>query len=87
MPKPRKQQIALSETPYYHLISRCVRRAFLCGSTEAYNFEHRCGWILERLHLLTQMFAIDIAAFALMSNHYHLRVQVDTVAASGFSYQ
>ncbi len=26
MPKPRKLQIALSETPYYHLISRCVRR-------------------------------------------------------------
>ncbi len=46
MPKPRKLQIALSETPYYHLISRCVRGAFLCGKTETYNFEHRRGWIL-----------------------------------------
>jgi hypothetical protein len=62
MPKPRKLQIALSETPYYHLISRCVRRAFLCGKTEAYNFEHRRDWILARLHQLTQMFAIDVAA-------------------------
>jgi REP element-mobilizing transposase RayT len=87
MPKPRKQQIALSETPYYHLVSRCVRRAFLCGCTDTYNFEHRRGWILERLQLLTQMFAIDIAAFALMSNHYHLVVQVDTVKASTWSYQ
>jgi hypothetical protein len=82
MPKPRKLQIALSETPYYHLISRCVRRAFLCGRTETYNFEHRRGWILARLHQLTQMFAIDIAAFALMSNHYHLVVRVDTTKAA-----
>lgn len=87
MPKPRKQQIALCETPYYHLISRCVRRAFLCGSAETYNFEHRRGWILDRLHLLTQMFAIDIAAFALMSNHYHLVVRVDSAKASGWSHQ
>ncbi|ALZ74863.1 transposase [Rheinheimera sp. F8] len=87
MPKPRKLQIALSETPYYHLISRCVRRAFLCGRTETYNFEHRRGWILARLHQLTRMFAIDIAAFALMSNHYHLVVRVDTTKAALWSYQ
>jgi REP element-mobilizing transposase RayT len=87
MPKPRKQQIALSETPYYHLISRCVRRAFLCGITESYNFEHRRGWILERLHQLTKMFAIDIAAFALMSNHYHLVVRVNVASAADWSYQ
>lgn len=87
MPKPRKQQIALSETPYYHLISRCVRSAFLCGITETYNFEHRRSWILKRLHLLTQMFAIDIAAFALMSNHYHLVVRVDVTRATDWSYQ
>ena len=87
MPKARKLQICTNETPYYHLVSRCVRRAFLCGSSETYNFEHRRDWILERLTLLTQMFAIDIAAFALMSNHYHLVVRVDTVKASGWSYQ
>ena len=87
MPKPRKHQIALSETPYYHLISRCVRRAFLCGSTETYNFEHRRRWILERLTLLTKMFAIDVAAFALMSNHYHLVVRVDVLKASGWGCQ
>ena len=87
MPKPRKQQISLSETPYYHLISRCVRRAFLCGITETYNFEHRRNWILDRLHQLTQMFAIDIAAFALMSNHYHLVVRVDVARSADWSYQ
>lgn len=85
MPKPRHQQISVADTPYYHLVSRCVRRAFLCGMTETYNFEHRREWILERLTLLTQMFAIDIAAFALMSNHYHLVVRVDTAKAAAWS--
>lgn len=85
MPKPRKLQISVTETPYYHLVSRCVRRAFLCGCSETYNFEHRRGWILERLTQLTQMFAIDIAAFAIMSNHYHLVVRVDVVKAAGWS--
>jgi len=87
MPKPRKQQICVPQTPYYHLVSRCVRRAFLCGITESYNFEHRRDWILKRLTILTQMFAIDIAAFALMSNHYHLVVRVDAAKAATWSAQ
>ncbi|WP_396021061.1 hypothetical protein [Aeromonas schubertii] len=27
----RSRQISLQDTAYYHVVSRCVRRAFLCG--------------------------------------------------------
>ncbi len=79
MAQPRRTQIDLQSTPYYHCVSRCVRKAFLCGndSTSKHNFSHRREWIQQRLFFLTQSFMIKIAAFAVMSNHYHVVLFVD----------
>lgn len=79
MTRPRSTLISLEETPYYHCISRCVRRAFLCGQDRytGKSFNHRKPWLVKRFRLLTSVFAIDIAAYAVMSNHYHLVLHVD----------
>jgi len=79
----RKSLISLADTPYYHCISRCVRRSFLCGydrNTQA-NYEHRKSWVEKRLLFLSQVFAIDICAYAVMSNHVHVVLCVNKEAA------
>ena len=40
-------------------------------------YEHRREWIVDKLKLLSEIFAIDIAAYAVMNNHYHLVLRVD----------
>jgi len=58
MPKARKEQISLSDTPYYHCISRCFRHAFLCGSDplSGKDYQHRKQWMIERLAQLVEPF-------------------------------
>ncbi|MBQ4835152.1 transposase [Pseudoalteromonas luteoviolacea] len=87
MTRARKALIDLSSTSYYHLIARCVRRAFLCGEDKytGKNFDHRRTWLVERVKLLSRVFAIEIAAYAIMSNHYHLVVKVNRQQALSWS--
>ena len=85
MPKARKSQICLSDTPYYHCISRCVRRAFLCGEENGRSFEHRRQWVEDRIHVLSEVFAIDVCAYAVMSNHTHLVLHVNKEKADALS--
>jgi len=89
MPEPRYRQVSIEDTPYYHCISRCVRRAFLCGkdTQTGFDFGHRRHWIIDRIKLLCSVFAVDLCAYAIMSNHYHVVVRIDAEQAKGWSDQ
>ena len=87
MTRPRSCLISLADTPWYHVVNRCVRRAFLCGHDAASgsNFDHRRGWIETRIRELASVFTIDVAAYAVMSNHYHAVLRVDAARAQALS--
>lgn len=89
MPRARYQQISLTDTPHYHCVSRCVRRAFLCGhdSVTGKNHEHRKQWIAERLAELASIFAIDVYAYAIMSNHMHSVLSINAMQAKRWTEQ
>jgi REP element-mobilizing transposase RayT len=76
----RNQQICVEETPYYHIVSRCVRRAYLCGEdhVSGKSFEHRRQWLIDRIKQVTSVFAIDVCSYAIMSNHFHIVLKVNS---------
>ena len=84
---PRATIVSLENTQWYHCVSRCVRRAYLCGRDDASgkDFSHRRGWIAERIKTLSNVFCIDVAGYAVMSNHYHVVVHINRDKAQGLS--
>ncbi|MEP5231395.1 MAG: transposase [Alloalcanivorax sp.] len=87
MTRARYTQVSLDSTPYYHCICRCVRRAFLCGQDHysGQDYEHRRQWVVDRLAVLGEVFAIDLCAYAVMSNHYHVVVRLNQKQAQAWS--
>ncbi|TKB43274.1 transposase [Thalassotalea mangrovi] len=87
MTQARKDIVNLGATPYYHVISRCVRRAYLCGLDELTkkDFNHRKQWLVDKIFQLSTIFCIDICAYAIMSNHYHLVLHIDRNRAQNLS--
>lgn len=89
MTKARSELVAVAETPFYHCISRCVRRAFLCGydAVTGRNLSHRRDWVVRRMRVLSKVFTIDVCAFAIMGNHYHLVLRIDSMQAQSLSFR
>jgi len=85
MALPRSKYVKEGEEGMYHCFTRCVRRAFLhgCDPVTGQDYSHRKAWLVERLKHLAAIFAIEVCAFAIMDNHYHviLRLRPDIVAA------
>jgi REP element-mobilizing transposase RayT len=49
------------------------------------SYEHRRAWIEDRLQFLSQIYSVEIYAYAVMSNHYHLVLYYDPLAPGNWS--
>ena len=82
---PRSAYVKEGQEGIFHCFCRCVRRAFLCGLDPVTHrdYSHRKALLLDRLRQLAAIFAIDVCAYAIMANHYHLilRTRPDIVAS------
>ena len=83
MTAPRSLIVDPAAPGFYHCVSRCVRRAFLCGLDHltGRDCSHRKLWVEDRLRELAELFALNIYAYAVMSNHLHVVVQLDPETA------
>ena len=77
MPFARRETVDDTKIGTYHCMSRCVRRAFLCGddSYTGDNYDHRKEWIRDRLIFLSEHFGVEILGYSVMSNHLHLVIR------------
>jgi hypothetical protein len=60
---------------------------FLCGEDKntGINFDHRRGWVEDKLLSLTQVFVIDVCVYAIMSNHTYTVLFIDEETAKRWS--
>jgi putative transposase len=87
MATPRALLVDPDHALNYHLVSRCVRRSWLCGwdKVRRKDYSHRKHALEARLLRLVPCFAVELHAFAIMSNHFHLVVRYDPLACVEWS--
>ncbi len=71
----------------YHCVSRCVRRAWLCGVDQysGMDYSYRKAYVEQRLQEVAACFAVGIYSYAVMSNHLHVVVHVNVETARQWS--
>lgn len=81
----RKHIVRFGEIGIYHVWSRCVQRAFLCGADplSGVDYDHRRAWIEGLVAYQASVFAIDVGTYSVLHNHFHLicRTRPDLVSA------
>ena len=87
MTTPRRQLVDAEHPCDYHLVSRCVRRSWLCGVDwqTRRDYSHRRDWLVKRLDQLVPCFAVDLYAYSIMDNHFHLVLRYDPKARERWS--
>ena len=83
---PRSAAVDPRKPTVVHVMSRCARGLHLLESTEAADAgfcPKRC--CTERLSVLARTYAIDVAGFCLMGNHFHLVLKTQPDAAQRWS--
>ncbi len=87
MATPRSRLIDSQLALHYHIVSRCVRRSWLCGRDpySGKNYNHRKEWLTSRLFHLARYFAVEVDAFTIMNNHFHLVLFYDPLACDTWS--
>ena len=66
---------------WVHCVSRCVRRAYLCGD----GYEHRKEFVEKRLQLLAEHAAVEMGAYSVMSNHFHVVLRMRRDLSAGWT--
>lgn len=84
MTQARSHTVAKGQQALYHCVTRCVRRAWLCGIDPLTGVDHeqRKLTIEARIKQLGEIFAVGIYAYAVMSNHLHVVLAVEPQAAA-----
>ncbi len=62
-------------------------QAYLCDEDRASgeNYDHRKQCLVSQLRILCYVYAIDLCAYGVMSNHYHVVLHLDQPRAAGWS--
>jgi hypothetical protein len=79
--KLRSNEIDLSETRVYHVVSRCVRAIHMLRADD----DSRKELCMQYLELLSENTAVEVAGFSLMDNHLHLLLRVDVERGDGWT--